>query len=206
MRMRTWLPGGSVLSKEILGRFAREQVVHSVISRYVAGRSLVEIGTRNGDGMVCFARAARSAMAIEMDPVYCKLLEKRAKASGVGHPTFTIMCDNYQKQALDADVFTWWQQLPDLRNEEVLQHLRGQQVAGSIRADAEAILLFEVGFPDDMRSYHVLSNLTRWSKTVKFDEMALCTTKLRRQKWFHQRAHGSFRIIGVRIADVQWRG
>ena len=202
MRMRTWLPDGSVLSKDILGRFAREQEVHSVISRHVAGRSLVEIGTRNGDGMVCFARVARSAMAIEMDPKYCKRLEQRAKPTMFAKPTFTIMCDNYQKHSLDAEVFTWWQQLPELKNEEVLQHLRGQQEAGSIRADAEAILLFELGYPDDMRSYHVLRNLTRWSETVRFDEMALCKTRWNKP-WFHKRSHGSFRVIGVRIADVR---
>ena len=36
------------------------QAVHSIIARRVVGKSIAEIGTRNGDGMACFARPLRA--------------------------------------------------------------------------------------------------------------------------------------------------
>jgi len=180
------------------------QEVHSFITRHLTGRSLVEIGTRNGDGMSCFARAARSSVAVEMDPTYCAKLEQRARVIGGGRAAFAVHCDRYQSTALDADVFTWWQQSPHLKNVEVLQHLRRQQKAGSIRPDAMAIVLYEVGYPDDMRSFLRVRNIstaTAWSETVPFDESALCKRRMR-QRWFHTRARGSFHVVGIRLADV----
>ena len=179
------------------------QVVHSVITRHLKGKSLVEIGTRNGDGMACFARAAREAVAVEMDKDYCRKLELVAKSIGEGgRAAFTVRCDRYQALALDADVFTWWQQSPHLKNVEVLQHLHAQQQAQHIRPNAEAIVLFEVGFPDDMQSYQRIKNFTSWSETVHFDEAALCRKRIRKP-WFVKRARGSFRVVGVRLADVR---
>jgi len=177
------------------------QIVHSAITPFLAGRSLVEIGTRNGDGMACFARAAKSAVAVEMDADYCRKLEQRALAIGDGRAAFTVRCDRYQSLALDADVFTWWQQSPHLKNLQVLQHLRRQLDARVVRPEAVAIVLFEVGFPDDMRSFYRLRNLSKWEMSVAFDETALCKRKLR-QRWFHARAHGTFRVAEIRIADV----
>ena len=40
------------------------QAVHSFIASRLPGKDLVEIGTRNGDGMSCFALHARKATAI----------------------------------------------------------------------------------------------------------------------------------------------
>eukprot|EP00966_Prymnesium_polylepis_P206192 4777608-Prymnesium_polylepis.1 len=43
------------------------QAMHTLLAtRYFANRSVVEIGTRNGDGMLCFARTTASATAIEI--------------------------------------------------------------------------------------------------------------------------------------------
>ena len=181
------------------------QVVHSAITRHIANRSLVEIGTRDGDGIACFARAASSAVAIEMDPTYCKRLEDRARvASADGRPMFTVRCGRYQEVAMDdAEVFTWWQQLPDLANVALLRHLRQQQLAQAIRPDAVAIVLFEHGFPDDAHSFQALRNFSSWSEVVPFDERALCKRKLPRKPWFHNRAHGSFRVVGIRVADLR---
>jgi hypothetical protein len=177
------------------------QAVHSVITRHLSGRSLVEIGTRNGDGMACFTRIARKSVAIEMDPEYCRKLEQRAALVADGRAAFSVRCDRYQVVKEDADVFTWWQQSPHLKNVEVLQHLRGQQDAGWIRRDALAIVLIENGFPDDMRSYHAVRNFSIWSETVAFDETALCRKRLRKP-WLRARAHGSFYVLGIRIRDV----
>ena len=56
------------------------QAVHSVLASRFHGLDMVEIGTRGGDGMNCFAQVARSAVAIEVDPRPCELLRKRAKS------------------------------------------------------------------------------------------------------------------------------
>ena len=39
------------------------QALHSIIASRVANKSLVEIGTRNGDGVACFSQLAASAIA-----------------------------------------------------------------------------------------------------------------------------------------------
>jgi hypothetical protein len=42
------------------------QAVHSVLaSEYFAGKHIVEIGTRNGDGISCFSKTAASSIAFE---------------------------------------------------------------------------------------------------------------------------------------------
>ena len=55
------------------------QIVHSTIATILAGREIVEIGTRNGDGMMCFAQVAHAATAIEVDPKYFDIACKRIK-------------------------------------------------------------------------------------------------------------------------------
>ena len=126
--------------------------------RHLSGRAIVEIGTRNGDGMACFSLVARSAIAVEKDPKYCQKLEERSKAlRGKGANGFDVKCSGYQEATLDADVFTWWQQEPHLKNAEVLSHLRRHQQEGKIRAGAQAILLFENGYGDVVMGTLVLS-------------------------------------------------
>ncbi len=77
---------------------------------------MVEVGTRSGDGMNCFARTASEAYAIEAVPAYCEALEARAarlRASGAGN--YTVACGKFPEIALpDADYYTWWQDYPDL--------------------------------------------------------------------------------------------
>jgi hypothetical protein len=181
------------------------QVVHSSISRHLIGKSLVEIGTRNGDGMACFARVTLSAVAVEMNPTYCKKLEMRSQSvvSQSGAGAFSVRCTRYQDVAVDADVFTWWQQYPHLKNEAVLTHLRKQLDAGSIRQSAMAIILFEVGYSDDIRSWQRLRGIAAWNETVEFDETTLCKAQIEKRKhWLCSRAHGTFHVAGIRIADV----
>ena len=55
------------------------QAVHSVLATRFRRKDIVEIGTRNGDGMDCFARVAHSAVAIEVDATYCLKLRERAR-------------------------------------------------------------------------------------------------------------------------------
>ena len=63
------------------------QALHSAIASRLANRSLVEIGTRNGDGFACFARVARSALAVEASKPYCDKLRARG---------FAVVCSKYQ--------------------------------------------------------------------------------------------------------------
>ena len=74
------------------------QAIHTAMARRFAGRSLVEIGTRNGDGMSCFARVARTALAVEMQQSYCDRLQERLirlRTSGAG--SFEIVCDRFER-------------------------------------------------------------------------------------------------------------
>lgn len=85
------------------------QAVHTAILTHVAGLDLVEIGTRNGDGMSCFCTMTRSAKAVELSPTYCSRLTNRASVvRAEGRPSFDVVCEDYKKaKGLDADVFTW---------------------------------------------------------------------------------------------------
>ncbi|KAL3932731.1 MAG: hypothetical protein SGPRY_000584 [Prymnesium sp.] len=113
------------------------QRVHSYLAGYVRGRQLVELGTRNGDGIACFSLAAASATAVELVPKYCEQLKLRA-ARGTAPPHFNVLCRRYQAGLPDADVYTWWQQPPSFANSAVLAFLHKEQKRGAIRATAEA--------------------------------------------------------------------
>ena len=179
------------------------QAVHSAITRRIYDVDLVEIGTRGGDGMACFAQVTRSASAVEMDPSACKKLQARSLTLGKkGNRTFFIQCDRYQALSLDADVFTWWQQEPHLKNGEVLHHLRRQQHKGQIRAQARAILLFERGYDEDMSSFNYWQNFSQWIEEISFDEQRLCRKLYRSKPWFRKRAKGSYYVMGIKLADV----
>ena len=80
------------------------QSVHTALSEIVRGKEIVEIGTRNGDGMACFARYAQRAVAIELDPKYCQLLRHRMRAS----VNFNVTCASYESRdaIVDAAYFT----------------------------------------------------------------------------------------------------
>lgn len=96
------------------------QEVHSIIATKTLNRTIVEIGTRNGDGMTCFAKFAASASAVEYDEKYCKKLERRATRERV---PFEIQCQDFNLADLDADFITWWQQHP-LTNLATLARLK----------------------------------------------------------------------------------
>ena len=129
------------------------QAVHSVLASRFHGLDMVEIGTRGGDGMNCFAQVARSAVAIEVDPRPCELLRKRAKALVArGRGKYSVVCDTYQNSAIDADVYTWWREHP-LTNEGILRDLQRLQQRGQLRAGARAYPLFDHKWPSDMASW-----------------------------------------------------
>lgn len=129
------------------------QAVHSVLRELFRGSSVVEIGTRNGDGMACFASAAASAVAVEMNEAYCAKLRTRSTRARGGGPLFGVQCSDYRTARLDADFVTWWQQLPHLCNEGVLSHLVALQRARRLKPSAVAVVLFDHSWADDTESY-----------------------------------------------------
>ena len=196
------------------------QRVHSIIAAAVRYKEVVEFGTRNGDGLSCFARAAAAAAAVEMDPVYCSTLRSRAEHAGirvVRHPNttasarsvaghhrlFHVHCKRYQDQTPDADVYTWWQQRPHLANGEVLAHLRRLQLRGRVRQGAIAILVFDTQYETDMDDWRALYLLAAWSEVVSVDERADCVQKLAGS--LCDRAVGKWIVAGISIERVVLR-
>ena len=212
------------------------QRVHSYLANQrFSGKDIVEIGTRNGDGMACFAQVAKSAVAIEFDKPYCDILRKRSAElsappeqnilqpevmewldKNVPHHkpprrqkltgNFSVVCADYRTSgALDADIITWWEQPPGLRNVDALRHLRAELAAGRIRPTAEAVPLFDMGWDDDIKGLRHLITQSSWSKTIEFDEQALCLEqgRSRRRKDSSEtchRAKGYFVAMGIPLA------
>ena len=178
------------------------QEVHSVIGSLLKGKRLVELGTRNGDGVMCFARIAASTAAVEYDDDYCTKLQLRADLEKV---PVEVQCKDYKKAQLDADFITWWQQAP-MTNEGILSVLKEQQCLGNIRLTAEAIVIFDHSWLGDIQDLDKLQPLFSWEKQVEFDERERChSTQLqieRSEAGFKcDRAQGLFTVARIKIAD-----
>jgi len=184
------------------------QNIHTWLAGRFAGKDVVEVGTRYGDGMMCFAQTARSATAVELDREYCSVLRRRAAhAVRRGLRNFTVVCQDFKRAQLDADVFTWWEQAPHLTNIDAVQHLRRQVESGRIRRSAEAVVLFDMSWKDDVDSLRVLIEQAAWSQNVPFDEEALCLQKQQQQlrtgkrrkdsSESCERAKGRFVVAGI---------
>ena len=174
------------------------QAVHTALAQLFVGKSLIEIGTRNGDGMFCFAKVASSAVAIEYSKPYCDELERRA------HGMFKVDCNDYQATTLDADYITWWQQAP-LTNERALRRIQALQKEGTVRKSAQAVVLFDLAWHKDVASMHELLSYSSWQAKIPFDERALCFVKQRAAPSGDStetcnRASGTFVIATVPIA------
>lgn len=188
------------------------QAVHSALTRHFRGAELVEIGTVKGDGMNCFARVAKSAIALEADRKQCGSLWVRARALNAERlGNYSVLCALFPWVAPDADVFHWWQEEPHLTNLEALMALRRLQEQGRIRGGAQAVLLFENGLAVDEESWPQLQRWVAWSEEVDFDETALCMGnqlhKLITQIAYKgvlscRRAKGTFKIVGIPLSGI----
>ena len=183
------------------------QAVHTALVPHFRDKDIVEFGTRSGDGMCCFAMVARSARAFESDARYCGRLKKRLPAfSNATGVTFEVWCMRYQK-ALDsgdlsnADVFTWWFGGNGL-DSLTLAYLRKTHAAGRLRREALAVVLFEADSKDDDVSYEALRNVSSWARNIAFNETLECQRHYKYKPWLCDRSHGSYHILGFRIADV----
>ena len=184
-----------------------------VVAHVVACTSQ-EIGTRNGDGMACFARVAASAAAYEISPKYCTHLRELSARLAADHgANFTIHCADYRRHSgLDADVITWWAEEPVLKNLNVLRALKGQMKLGRLRASAQAVMIFDPRWPPDLRDYRMLLEGTHaakpsWTEDVQVEEGALCRAssdaRLRKRRSLCNRASGVFHVVGLPIASVR---
>ena len=183
------------------------QAVHSAMLRHLANRTIVEVGTRNGDGISCFSHFTAGAVAIEFAPEYCSKLRTRADILGnrTGQPVFQVRCGNYKSTGVlpDADLYTWWQQAPHLTDRKLLNFLRRAQLQGSIRDNAMALIVSDGSWSLDRRGWLHLDSMSSWDENVDFDEQASCLQRYQRK--LCQRAKGTFRIYGVPIANVPQR-
>ena len=160
------------------------QALHTAILPHVFGRDILEIGTRNGDGIACFAQVARSAVAAEINKRYCTVLERRAKKlTDEGNHSFSVVCDDYCSAArLDADLISWWQEpAHGFNNHLNLRDLAVLLAQGWLRANATAVLVFS-GMPvvedrDDLAALRRLGWLSL-SLSVRVDEVAACHRRL----------------------------
>jgi len=189
------------------------QNIHSWLSERFRGLDVVEVGTRNGDGMMCFAQTARTAVAVELEPEYCGILRQRsARLARRRQGNFTVVCQDFKRARLDGDVFTWWEQAPHLTNVDAVKHLRRQTELGHIRPSAQAVVLFDMSWGDDVSSLRVLIEQAAWSKNVPFDEEALCLRKQqqlvlsgKRRKDSSEsceRAKGRFVVAGIPLTRL----
>jgi len=81
--------------------------VHTALARRFSGLSVIEVGTRNGDGAECWASAASKLYAVEMDHKYCGILRARSSKLPRG---FEVLCTKFARIPpeilLSADYFT----------------------------------------------------------------------------------------------------
>ena len=76
---------------------------------------MVEIGTRNGDGISCFSQVASTATAVEISKEYCHRLEARSdELRSSGSHGFQVVCEDYRVIQADAqaDIYTCACMLP----------------------------------------------------------------------------------------------
>ena len=123
------------------------QHLHTILARKFVGRNIVEIGTRNGDGVNCFSQVANHTVAIEMLPPYCSNLRKRVEpAPGGKKPAqYEVICTMYQKAPAavwtDVDFVTWWIEGGLRSNIAALRFLHGMR--RQLRAGALALIAYD---------------------------------------------------------------
>lgn len=191
------------------------QAAHSLLARLLAGKRVVEIGTRNGDGISCFSRTALHATAIERDQRYCQLLEKRA-AQLPATSRFEVLCEAFDgapgrastQRIASADVVTWW--INGAADKPILVALARIAEHSAMQQGVQAVVLFDSKNPYDVLSWESLRGWAAWSETVEFDECELCRARFRQHHrdytgpWATcNRAVGRFHVAGVPLHQLR---
>ena len=79
------------------------------------------------------------------------------------------------------------------------------QQQGFLRSSAQAIIIFDEGWPNDMKSFARLRPEATWVERVPFDETALCFRMLNGTQSISEtceRAFGAFMILGVPLSST----
>ena len=195
------------------------QSVHTALARRFAGQSIIEIGTRNGDGMECYARVARHAVAIEIDRSYCRMLMTRSAqmqrlktGHGHGHRNFTVRCESYEATPMavfeHADYVEGWMGLTEV-NVQILRFLSSH--SDRLRPHFEALILHDHDEGNDQISLALLKPFATWHEVVAATplECARChhamkSGILRPSEWVNcGRATMKVHILGFRIRSEQ---
>ena len=176
--------------------------VHTALARRFSGLSVIEVGTRNGDGAECWASAASKLYAVEMDHKYCGILRARSSKLPRG---FEVLCTKFARIPpeilLSADYFTCAQpavsrprpQPPPLRltvsasglhatgwvdgatNSMFLNWLANRGRRALLKPGSMAAIMFDTRHNSDVSNLRTLLPYSAWSERVDFEECAACS-------------------------------
>ena len=153
------------------------QSVHTRLANRFRNRTVVEIGTRNGDGMQCFAQVAKRVVAIEKDRQYCsKLAVRRKKLREQGLGDYDILCDRYEDVPVatfaNADYIHWWLGGAEM-NVRVLRFL--YSIRTQLKPNVKAVVMHDPSVGTDNHSLSLLGSAASIdSVTVPVSECAEC--------------------------------
>ena len=122
-------------------------------------------------------------------------------------PAFSVVCSKYQERGglPDADVFTWWQQHPSLKDYQLLTALAHAQRDGAVRPTAVAIVVSDTKWHADKKSFRWYRKWANWTRDVAYDERELCAAKGHGPKMCG-RAKGEFHVSLIEIARFRREG
>jgi hypothetical protein len=114
------------------------------VATLLAGKTIFEVGTRNGDILACVARFASRAYSAEINAKYCPVLKGRG---------LTVLCDDFRKydpadlpglsKGEVPDVFFWWPMLADEQNEAWMLHIRDALWKNNLGAGKRVVIAFD---------------------------------------------------------------
>lgn len=181
------------------------QALHTALLPLFKDRDLVEIGTRNGDGIACYAHVARSAKAIEYRQSSCQKLKIR-NATLFNHTGkhFRIACSDYRLAgALDADFIVWWHERPQLVDPAMLMHVSNEAHRGHLRPEARVVVLSDQQSTEDAPSWRLLEPMSEQRILVPFDEYDACKRRLTGSRAnVCRRARGTFGATVIRANHI----
>eukprot|EP00666_Eupelagonemidae_sp_cell4sb_P013321 gene13321-2090_t len=195
--------GGRSMCRDVAGWEARMPVplrspilvADAVALRMGRGRGFCEVGTRDGDHLLCLLRAAgvASARGFELDPVQCAA----ARARGLD-----VLCGNFlnlpDAALASCDDYYWW--LAGTRSPCFFAHV----VIASLRARRDAVRVYMASDPQDATAAN--GSMDEWGGTlvanISFDESEEAVALFRKRfpgildprRMFLSRMRGSFLI------------
>ena len=157
------------------------QALHSALAKKFVDRNVVEIGTRSGDTVNCYAQIANRTVAIEMNRNYCKVLRSRREelknttrstiqsatgltSTNLEGASYGIVCSRYQSAPnetwKDVDYVFWWIEGGIKANIQVLRFLRSVK---GLRFGALAMLAHDL---TDLDTPAILTPIAEYTEHV----------------------------------------